>query len=127
MPRLHAACLCCSEDFNGIGKAARPSASTARDPGYAPLLLRLTTGYGSPEVLNDFRSVAIVEYALVDPNSHRYILEGKIDSIDKPKGPTYFSWSALLQDASAARSQIRTSLLQTGDAVPSLIFSFDKS
>jgi hypothetical protein len=96
-------------------------------PGYTPLLLRLTTGYGSPDALKDFRSVAIVEYALVDPNSHRYILDGKIDSIDKPKGPTYFTWSALLQDASVARSQIRTSLLQTGEAVPSLIFSFDKS
>jgi hypothetical protein len=96
-------------------------------PGYTPLLLRMTTGYGSPDALTDFRSVAIIEYALVDPNSHRYLVEGKLESIDTPAGPTYFTWLALLQDVSVARSQIRRSLMHTGESVPALIFAFDGS
>lgn len=98
----------------------------APTPGYAPVLLRVTTGYGSPDVLVDFRSVAIVEYALVDPETRNYLVDGQFSSVNEPEGPSYFSWSALLQDAAAARAQLRRSLLQTADPVAASIFAFDK-
>jgi hypothetical protein len=93
-------------------------------PGYTPLVLRVTTGYASPDALSDFRSLAIVEYGLVDPQTGTYLVEGKLTSIDRPHGPTYFTWANLLENASAARSQIRKSLFQTGEALPALMFDF---
>lgn len=103
-------------------------ADTGFEPtaGFAPLLLRVTTGYGSHDALADFRSVAEVEYALVDAGTRRYLVDAKLTSINKPEGPTYFAWPALLADAPAARAQIRRSLHSTGESVPERIFSFDK-
>lgn len=95
-------------------------------PGYTPLVLRVTTGYASPDALSDFRSMAIVEYALVDPQTGTYLVEGKLTSVDRPHGPTYFSWPELLENASVARTQIRTSLFETSAAVPALMFDFGK-
>lgn len=74
-------------------------------PGYTPLVLRVTTGYASPDAMSDFRSMAIVEYGLVDPRTGTYLVDGKLTSIDRPSGPTYFTWTSLLENASAARSQ----------------------
>lgn len=95
-------------------------------PGYTPLVLRVTTGYVSPDALSDFRSLAIVEYGLVDPQTGTYLVDGKLTSIDRPHGPTYFTWANLLENASAARSQIRKSLFETGEALPALMFDFGK-
>ena len=96
-----------------------------RTEGYTPLLLRFTTGYAAADVAAAFRSMAIVEYALVDPQHGTYLAEGKLNWVDRPSGPTFATWPGLLAEASGARAQVRKSLLDASGEVVTQTFAFN--
>ncbi|MEO7640085.1 MAG: hypothetical protein ABIU07_01605 [Ramlibacter sp.] len=94
-------------------------------PGYTPLLLRISTGYGASEALAAFKSYVVVEYALVNPANGRYLTDGKSIARNEPAGPTYLVWESLLVDAIKARQQVQKSLFAMQQQVFREVFDFD--
>ncbi|MBX3654963.1 MAG: hypothetical protein KF686_12330 [Ramlibacter sp.] len=93
-------------------------------PGYFPLLLRVTTGYGAPEIYAEYAPLAVVEWALIDDRSGRYLAQQKWAQ-GKPKPLTYANWDLLKADIPKARAQLRDTLLSYSPGLSKEIFSFE--
>lgn len=106
-------------DPNVAGHGYAPS------PGYTPLLLRVTTGYGAPEIVSAYRPVVRVESALVDPANARYLVHGRISEAGFEGAVTYLSWDDLLADVPRAREQLRLRLLTQVQGTQAALFAFD--
>ena len=93
----------------------------AQTPGFTPLLLRLTTSYVAPDVYSDYRPVAIVEFALVNPATAQYMLHQTVVG-EVPNAKKYATWDGLKAEIPAARSQLRQALLTQVVPVKNAIF-----
>lgn len=90
-------------------------------PGFAPLLLRVTTGYVSRESYEDYKPMAVVEYALVHPISGQYLADGMLTAAKSPRNPDYPNWEQLRTQAGPARAHLRNALLSVqGRVLPEL-------
>ena len=80
-------------------------------PGFTPLLLRVTTGYGAAEIYEEYRPVALIQYALIDQVDAKYLTHGTIHVPDDKGARGYQTWDELKADAKQARAQLEVRLL----------------
>ncbi|MBL0419248.1 hypothetical protein JI739_02700 [Ramlibacter sp. AW1] len=76
-------------------------------PGYTPLLLRVNTGYTASQIHYPYEPAVLVESALIDPASHRYLVHHRWDYGGTKDRKTYQLWEDLAADVGRAREQVR--------------------
>lgn len=91
---------------------ARLAASTAKDmtpaENFAPLVLRITTGYGAESATSSYQPVIVAEYVL--KNSSGHVLVESRESINEG-GNSYLTYQGLLEDHRNAGEALRKELV----------------
>lgn len=89
-------------------------------PGYAPLFLRITTGYGAKDALSSYRPVIVIEQALKRDSQEKTLYQTAFTS---PTGePTYMAYSTLLERNKEAHDGLRRAMINAADAVYKSMF-----
>ncbi|MEJ7929555.1 hypothetical protein WG922_06160 [Ramlibacter sp. AN1015] len=105
--------------------AAQAGVGYSPTPGYTPLLVRITTGYGAASVMNSYRPLVVVESALVGAERGEYLAHSRISQ--SPEGDDarqYLRWTELKEDVPAARQQLATRLFGLSAGVKAALFDF---
>jgi len=115
-----------------LTKIARPSggkslASSTQpelrfNKGYAPLLLRVTTGYGAESATAAYKSIALTEFALLDAGSHKQVLVA--DQLKKrDNGVTYQTFDGLKSSRALAVESLQRDLGEAAQLVFNATFA----
>jgi hypothetical protein len=89
-------------------------------PGYAPLFLRITTGYGAKDALSSYRPVIVIELALKRDSQAMTVYENTFTS--PADEPTYMTYSTLLGRHREAHDGLRRGMVNAVDAVYKSMF-----
>lgn len=102
-----------------LAKMSTPD--TPIDPDYAPLTVRITTGYGAKDATSSFQPLITVEYQLKKDEKVVY----QSSFVKRPGEPTYFTYGALLDQRVAARQGLAQGLTSSVDSIYRGLFEFD--
>lgn len=92
--------------------------------GYAPLVLRITTGYGADSATSSYRPILVTEYVLKD-EAKKVLVENKETSNEGEK--TYLTYQGLLEDHIEAREQLRHGLMSLAAVAYKKMFDMNES
>lgn len=89
-------------------------------PGYAPLFLRITTGYGAKDALSSYRPVIVIEQALKRDGQEKTLYQNTFTS--PTDEPTYMAYSTLLERNKEAHDGLRRGMVNAADTVYKSMF-----
>lgn len=90
--------------------------------GYAPLLLRVTTGYGAESATASYKSIALTEFALFDAGSHKQVLvTAQLKKRDN--GVTYQTFDGLKSSRALAVESLQRDLGEAAQLVFNATFA----
>ncbi len=92
------------------------------NPDYAPLTVRITTGYGAKDATSSFQPMITIEYQLKQDEK---VVVHQSSYVKRPDEPTYFTYGALLDQHAAARQGLTVGLTSAVDPIYRGLFEFD--
>ena len=90
-------------------------------PGYAPLILRITTGYVAKDALSSYRPIIVIEQALKRDGQEKPLYKNTFTS--PIEAPSYMSYSTVLEKSKEAHNGLRRGMVSAADAVYKSIFA----
>lgn len=106
--------------IGGLSKMSTPDAQASTD--YAPLIVRITTGYGAKDATSSFQPLITIEYQL---KKDEKTIVYQDSYVKRPEEPTYFTYGALLDQHIAARQGLTLGLTSGIDPIYRKLFEFD--
>ena len=90
-------------------------------PGYAPLILRITTGYVAKDALSSYRPTIVIEQALKRDGQERPLYKNTFTS--PVEEPSYMSYSTILDKNKEAHDGLRRGMVSAAEAVYKSMFA----
>lgn len=106
--------------IGALSKMSTPDALV--NPDYAPLIVRITAGYGAKDATSSFQPTITVEYQLKKDDK---AIVYQSSYVKRPDEPTYFTYAALLDQPAAARQGLALGLTSAVDPIYRGLFEFD--
>jgi hypothetical protein len=106
--------------IGALSKMSTPD--TQPSPDYAPLVIRITTGYGAKDATSSFQPFIDIGYQL--KNAEKIVVY-QSSYVKRPDQPSYFTYDALLTQHAAAREGLVLGLAGAVDSVYRGLFEFD--
>lgn len=88
--------------------------------GYAPLVLRITTGYGATDALSRYKPVIVVEQALKRDGQEKALYRSTFTS--PADEPNYMAYSTLLERNKEAHDGLRREMVNAADLIYKSMF-----
>ena len=101
-----------------LGSASMPDASFTA--GYAPLVLRITTGYGAKDATSSYRPIIVIEQALKRDGQQKALYQNTFTSPGDE--PNYMAYSSLLERNKEAHDGLRRGMVNAADAIYKSMF-----
>lgn len=96
-----------------LGSGNMPDASFT--DGYAPLVLRITTGYGATDALSRYRPIIVIEQALKRDGQEKALYQSTFTS--PANEPNYLAYSSLLERHKEAYDGLRREMVNAADPI----------
>lgn len=101
-----------------LASANMPNASFTA--GYAPLVLRITSGYGAKDALSRYKPIIVIEQTLKRDGQEKALYRNTFTS--PADEPTYMAYSSLLERNKEAHDGLRRAMVNAADAVYQSMF-----